>query len=205
MLFEYTESSLWARIIAVISVSVILLSIVSFCLETLPDFQQTIKEFDCPPENGTLRGNTTAPPAVLPTPLASNISVEAKTYKELNCRRRKLTDNPFWLIETFCIIWFSFEVAVRFASCPSKGVFVRDIMNIIDIVAILPYFITLWTREEEDSTQDDETNKSMSLAILRAGFLKSYVVQTKKVNRFKFQARTFSMNEVIRTLIGWCV
>lgn len=83
--------------------------------------------------------------------------------------------------------------------------FVRDIMNIIDIVAILPYFITLWTREEEDSTQDDETNKSMSLAILRAGFLKSYVVQTKKVNRFKFQARTFSMNEVIRTLIGWCV
>ena len=191
MLFEYPESSLWARIIAVISVSVILLSIVSFCLETLPDFQQTIKEFDCPPENGTLRGNTTAPPAVLPTPLASNISVEAKTYKELNCRRRKLTDNPFWLIETFCIIWFSFEVAVRFASCPSKGVFVRDIMNIIDIVAILPYFITLWTREEEDSTQDDETNKSMSLAILRAGFLKSYVVQTKKVTGSNFRPELF--------------
>ena len=173
LLFEYPESSLWARIIAVISVSVILLSIVSFCLETLPDFQQTIKEFDCPPVENS---NNSLPPTVLTTPLPPNISVEAKTYKELNCRRRKLTDNPFWLIETFCIIWFSFEVAVRFASCPSKGVFVRDIMNIIDIVAILPYFITLWTREEEDSKQDDETNKSMSLAILRAGFLKLKII-----------------------------
>ena len=142
----------------------ILLSIVSFCLETLPDFQQTIKDFDCETMNVTQvvpsTNNSTLP--------GENITTVATTVTQRMCKRRKLTDNPFWLIETFCIIWFSFEVAVRFASCPSKSVFVRDIMNIIDIVAILPYFITLFTREEEETVaQQEETNKSMSLAILR--------------------------------------
>ena len=28
-----------------------------------------------------------------------------------NFRYRKLTENPFWVIETICIIWFSFEVS----------------------------------------------------------------------------------------------
>ena len=56
-------------------------------------------------------------------------------------------------------------MAVRFASCPSKSVFGRDIMNIIDIVAILPYFITLATREDEktlvkaEMENRDDTNK----------------------------------------------
>lgn len=55
--------------------------------------------------------------------------------------------------------------------------FVKDIMNIIDIVAILPYFITLATRDEDSKEmgkgiedrleQEEDTNKSMSLAILR--------------------------------------
>jgi len=39
MLFEHPESSSGARIIAIISVMVIVLSILIFCLETLPDFR----------------------------------------------------------------------------------------------------------------------------------------------------------------------
>ena len=39
LLFEYPESSQHARIVAIISVFVILLSIVIFCLETLPEFK----------------------------------------------------------------------------------------------------------------------------------------------------------------------
>lgn len=38
-MFEYPESSQHARIVAIISVFVILLSIVIFCLETLPEFK----------------------------------------------------------------------------------------------------------------------------------------------------------------------
>lgn len=39
MLFEYPESSSGARIIAIVSVMVIVLSILIFCLETLPEFR----------------------------------------------------------------------------------------------------------------------------------------------------------------------
>ena len=39
LLFEYPESSQHARIVAIITVFVILLSIVIFCLETLPEFK----------------------------------------------------------------------------------------------------------------------------------------------------------------------
>ena len=143
--------------IAVISVSVILLSIVSFCLETLPDFQHKIKPLKCELKNYTEGVNVTVPQLDGGSGLTELVNVTNTTRV---CRRSALTDNPFWLIETFCIIWFSFEVAVRFASCPSKSVFGRDIMNIIDIVAILPYFITLATREDEKTLVEAEAEAS---------------------------------------------
>lgn len=36
-------------------------------------------------------------------------------------------------------IWFSLELIVRFGACPSKIAFLKDIMNVIDFVAIVPY------------------------------------------------------------------
>lgn len=46
LLFEYPESSQAARVVAIISVFVILLSIVIFCLETLPEFKHyKVKKF----------------------------------------------------------------------------------------------------------------------------------------------------------------
>lgn len=44
MLFEHPESSSGARIIAIISVMVIVVSILIFCLETLPDFKKETRE-----------------------------------------------------------------------------------------------------------------------------------------------------------------
>uniref|UniRef100_A0A3Q2X9F7 Potassium voltage-gated channel subfamily A member 3 n=1 Tax=Hippocampus comes TaxID=109280 RepID=A0A3Q2X9F7_HIPCM len=73
--------------------------------------------------------------------------------------------DPFFVIETLCIIWFSFELLVRFLSCPSKTSFSRNIMNVIDVVAIIPYFITLGTELAE--TESNGGQQAMSLAILR--------------------------------------
>ncbi len=39
LLFDYPESSIQARILAICSVFVIVLSIVIFCVETMPEFQ----------------------------------------------------------------------------------------------------------------------------------------------------------------------
>lgn len=138
LLFEYPESSMAARLIAIFSVSVILLSIVIFCLETLPQF----KHYKLiPPGNTT---NSTVP------------SVEEDDIPKFN--------EPFFIIETACIIWFTSELLVRFASCPDKLSFFKNIMNLIDITAIIPYFITLGTVIADESKSN---NQAMSLAILR--------------------------------------
>ncbi|XP_029428997.1 potassium voltage-gated channel subfamily A member 3-like [Rhinatrema bivittatum] len=139
LLFEYPESSGPARGIAIVSVLVILISIVIFCLETLPEFRDD-KEYNGPPPPPGANGTS-------PGPYAGGT----------------FTD-PFFVVETLCIIWFSFELLVRFFACPSKAAFSKNIMNIIDIVAIIPYFITLGTELAE---RQGNGQQAMSLAILR--------------------------------------
>ncbi|KAI3378765.1 hypothetical protein SNEBB_010402 [Seison nebaliae] len=135
LLFEYPETSHGARIVAIVSIFVIILSIIIFCLETLPDFKRYKVDFN-PSTNTTIIAEDDMP--------------------QLN--------EPFFVIETCCIIWFSFELIVRFASSPAKIQFIKSVMNIIDVVAIIPYFITLGTVivDEEKSM-----NQATSLAILR--------------------------------------
>ncbi|XP_069761220.1 potassium voltage-gated channel subfamily A member 4-like [Narcine bancroftii] len=134
LLFEHPESSSPARVIAIVSVLVILISIVIFCVETLPEFHDE-HEF-LPGLNHTVRA----------TPVALTFS------------------DPFFVVETVCILWFSFELLVRFFACPSKASFFKDIMNMIDIVAILPYFITLGT---ELAQARGGGQQAMSFAIFR--------------------------------------
>lgn len=73
-------------------------------------------------------------------------------------------DDPFFVVETLCICWFSLELLVRLIACPSKAAFFKNVMNIIDFVAILPYFVALGT---ELAWQGGMGQQAMSLAILR--------------------------------------
>ncbi|XP_022527040.2 shaker-related potassium channel tsha2 [Astyanax mexicanus] len=143
LLFEYPESSSPARAIAIVSVLVILISIVIFCLETLPEFRDDgrAREEERAAWNATGRADSPLPPP--PNPFT----------------------DPFFVVETLCIVWFSFELLVRFLACPSKAAFFRNIMNTIDIVAIMPYFITLGLELAEH--QGNGGQQAMSLAILR--------------------------------------
>lgn len=141
LLFEYPESSSPARGIAIVSVLVILISIVIFCLETLPEFRDD-KEF------------------VMSLSLGKGLSNESL---RLDAGEHTIFNDPFFIVETVCIIWFSFEFTVRCFACPSKAHFFKNVMNIIDIVSILPYFITLGT----DLAQEQGSQQAMSFAILR--------------------------------------
>ncbi|XP_008336070.2 potassium voltage-gated channel subfamily A member 7-like, partial [Cynoglossus semilaevis] len=73
--------------------------------------------------------------------------------------------DPFFIVETICICWFCFELFVRLICAPSKIHFFKDVMNIIDFFAILPYFITLGTELAKD--KDKSTQPSVSLALIR--------------------------------------
>ncbi|XP_055076399.1 voltage-gated potassium channel regulatory subunit KCNG2 [Misgurnus anguillicaudatus] len=48
-----------------------------------------------------------------------------------------------FVLETVCVGWFSLEFLLRFIQTQSKCSFLRTPLNIIDVVAILPYYITL--------------------------------------------------------------
>uniref|UniRef100_A0A3P9KWF5 BTB domain-containing protein n=1 Tax=Oryzias latipes TaxID=8090 RepID=A0A3P9KWF5_ORYLA len=135
MLFEHPESSSGARIIAIISVMVIVLSILIFCLETIPALKADKEDFHSHSKNGSENGSS------LPS----------------------MFHDPFFIVETICICWFSFELVMRFASAPSKMRFFKDIMNIIDFSAILPYFVTLGT----ELAKTNDSSPGTSLAIIR--------------------------------------
>lgn len=49
----------------------------------------------------------------------------------------------FFTIESICVVVFTLELLVRFYVCPEKKKFMLDALNIIDVLAILPYYITL--------------------------------------------------------------
>ena len=154
LLFEYPESSLGARVLALLSVGVILLSIVVFCVETLPQFS--------------------APPADVVSPSDSNLSWsvdKAATTTTTTTEpvvdvggRLQLTD-PFFVIETVCIVWFTSELLLRFLVAPSRLAFARNVMNVIDLVAILPYFITVATSFA--GVHGNGSSHAMPLAVLR--------------------------------------
>uniref|UniRef100_A0A8C4U2C9 BTB domain-containing protein n=1 Tax=Falco tinnunculus TaxID=100819 RepID=A0A8C4U2C9_FALTI len=141
LLCEHPESSPAARAVAFFSVLIILISIVVFCLETLPQFRAG--------------GEGSAQP---PAPTSTNVSASSPPSP-----RGGLTD-PFFVVETICICWFSLELLVRLLASPSKAAFFRNAMNLIDLVAIAPYFIALGT---ELAQQRGIGQPAMSLAILR--------------------------------------
>ncbi|ELK34910.1 Potassium voltage-gated channel subfamily A member 5 [Myotis davidii] len=160
LIFEYPESSGSARAVAIVSVLVILISIITFCLETLPEFRDERELLRHPlaphPPSGPARGAN-----------GSGAGAPSSGPTGAPLLPRTLAD-PFFIVETTCVIWFTFELLVRFLACPSKADFCRNIMNVIDVVAIFPYFITLGTELAEPQPGGGQNGQqAMSLAILR--------------------------------------
>jgi hypothetical protein len=110
LLFDCPPSSLAARILALISVCVVLFSIVIFCIETLSVFGK--------------------PTGHKPIEIA----------------------DPFFFSETSCVIWFTTEFFVRLISSPSKFKFMTSWLNIIDLVAICPYYLAIIAVMSKDSS-----------------------------------------------------
>ncbi|XP_054255458.1 potassium voltage-gated channel subfamily C member 2 isoform X6 [Indicator indicator] len=111
-LFEDPYSSRAARFIAFASLFFILVSITTFCLETHEAFNTIINKTE-QVINGT----------------------EAVLQYEIE------TDPALTYVEGVCVVWFTFEFLVRVVFSPNKLEFIKNLLNIIDFVAILPFYL----------------------------------------------------------------
>ncbi|KTF90189.1 hypothetical protein cypCar_00018749 [Cyprinus carpio] len=111
-------SGLIFQVIAFVSLFFILVSITNFCLETHEVFNELRNVTSTNTEN-----NTTM------TPVIQKMEMEPKPV---------LT-----LVEGICVVWFTFEFLVRIICCPNKLLFIKNQLNIIDFVAILPYYLEM--------------------------------------------------------------
>ncbi|XP_005987703.1 potassium voltage-gated channel subfamily D member 3 isoform X2 [Latimeria chalumnae] len=68
--------------------------------------------------------------------------------KELPCGERYAV--AFFCLDTACVMIFTVEYLLRLFAAPSRYRFIRSVMSIIDVVAIMPYYIGLVMTDNED-------------------------------------------------------
>lgn len=102
------------QVVAFASLFFILVSITTFCLETHEAFNIDVN--------------------VTETLVVGNTTTILLTHKVE-------TEPILTYIEGVCVLWFTLEFLVRIICCPDKLLFVKNLLNIIDFVAILPFYL----------------------------------------------------------------
>jgi len=93
-------------------------------------------------------------------------------------------------IEIFCVVVFTLELVVRVSSCPSRVRFVMSVMNWIDLVAILPWYIEAIVARVDASTKKSPlTSVSTTIRLLRLGRM----LRVIKFGRYSSSVRMFTV------------
>lgn len=154
--FEYPDTSRLAFFIGLVSVVATLVSIVTFTLETIPRFHPNCTNAPTDQDRYSLN-NSSATFGIdgLSDANMTSVDEEKMSYETM-----------FFAIETICNIWFTFEAVVRYIACPNKLLFWKDVKNIIDIMAIVPYYVSL-THMMSPEKQCEAGNDLAFLRVIR--------------------------------------
>lgn len=138
-LFEYPDSSICADLLAKFSLLVIIVSTITFCIETLPSFGRH-----------TVCRNITSNSLINNTNVHNESSFLSNTSQVIfivNVTERHCTiveRGSYWsTIEAVYVAWFTFEYLMRLITAPNRYKFVTSALGVVDLLAILPYYITL--------------------------------------------------------------
>ena len=130
-LVERPTTSRAARIVMLISVVFIALSTVTLTVSTVRDS----------PDPVAAASTTVTTPAPPPPEVANSSSSQCAGAAHPHAGDDK--EKPiFREIETVCVGWFTLEYLLRLVSSPNRFKFLRGGMNIIDLAAILPFYLT---------------------------------------------------------------
>ncbi|VDN53322.1 unnamed protein product [Dracunculus medinensis] len=133
---EGHESSKWWKTFEITSTSFVVLSIAALILGSIPDFQV--------PEIAVAAHSIA--PATYPTYPNSNGQTisSTKVFKYSIDVPVEMVEHPvFTYIENICVIYFLLEYLIRFLVAPQKLIFARTFLNIIDLLAVLPFIFEL--------------------------------------------------------------
>ncbi|CAF1117940.1 unnamed protein product [Didymodactylos carnosus] len=146
---EYPQYSFSAKIINIVSISMILLSCIALALETLPQYNGLYDNI-CTDEYESLRNESL------------KLNITKISYPICSA----LFYSPFFIIQTISVFFFTLEFLIRLVSTPSYWDFIKSILNWIDLIAIIPYYVTLGINLR--ATQDDiDTSTYVGLRLLR--------------------------------------
>ena len=121
-LLENPESSTLAKCLSLFSILIITLSLITYCLETVPSLKP----------------------------------------RKFNSEQPNQRDHWF-IMECLWIVWFTMELILRFSFSPNRLRFLFSPFGIVDIVAVLPFYLTLFLQN------DSEATSFAVLRILRVG------------------------------------
>ena len=137
MLFEHPDSSVFADLLGKFSLLVIIMSTITFCMETFPSLR----------------------PQTICRNVTSKSVNNANVY---NASRMPSNNSQIVLVETYCskygeywqtietayVAWFTFEYIMRLISAPRRIKFMKSALGLVDLLAILPYYVTLIVQDD---------------------------------------------------------
>ena len=121
---EIPDSSALARLINLFSLLVIISSAIILFVDTLPDVQRS-------------KSVTSLSNLISPNP-AKNSS-DRQIWRKSAPERLQVIS----AVESFCIAWFTFELLTRFFVSPQKKRFFLRALNVVDLIAIVPFYVSL--------------------------------------------------------------
>ncbi|CAF0767048.1 unnamed protein product [Didymodactylos carnosus] len=135
-LMEHPHTSKAARVIAFVSIAFIVLS--SFTLTV-----STIEGIGCA-ANYTLSSDDTQDSTPVDAVSVAAASAAAAAAKEHHNHDETCREPLFlFVIETLCIAWFTMEYILRVFAAPDKCKFFKGVLNTIDLIAIVPFYISV--------------------------------------------------------------